>query len=72
MNIQNSNLANTDKANYMYDSKQDLQKYDKTKKKKKNTLFNLLNKYTNNISFENESENECVEKGTIKSKSCDY
>lgn len=72
MNIQNSNLANTDKANYMYDSKQDLQKYDKTKNKWKNTLFNLLNKYTNNISFENESENECVEKGTIKSKSCDY
>ena len=72
MNIQNSNLANTDKANYMYDSKQDLQKYDKTKNKWKNTLFNLLNKYTNNISFENESENECVEKGTIKSKICDY
>lgn len=72
MNIPNSNLTNTDKPNYMYDSKQDLQKYDKFNNKQNNTLFQLLNKYTNNISFENESENEQFENGVIKSKSCDY
>ena len=72
MNISNSNLTNTDKQNYIYESKQDLQKDDKTKNIWNNTLFHLLNKYTNNISFENESENEYIENYALKSKSCDY